>query len=107
MIFSLACPSDGTETLLDWESVHHKLPWNVVLLLGSGFALADGAEVCTVDKAGEGRGREGGLKGGPLWSECKRNLLQLHLNSDQMASLNVQGSLYIYIYICYALYIIF
>ena len=92
---------------MDWESVHHKLPWNVVLLLGSGFALADGAEVCTVDKAGEGRGREGGLKGGPLWSECKRNLLQLHLNSDQMASLNVQGSLYIYIYIYVMLFILF
>ena len=42
---SLACPTDGTETLLDWDSVQHKLPWNVVLLLGSGFALADAAEV--------------------------------------------------------------
>ena len=32
--------------LLDWDSVQHKLPWNVVILLGSsGFALAV-AEVC-------------------------------------------------------------
>ncbi|XP_019854709.1 PREDICTED: solute carrier family 13 member 5-like [Amphimedon queenslandica] len=41
---SCSCPADGRETLLDWDSVHHKLPWNVVLLLGSGFALADGAD---------------------------------------------------------------
>ena len=32
--------------LLDWDSVQHKLPWNVVILLGSGFALAEAAEVC-------------------------------------------------------------
>ena len=31
--------------LLDWESVQHKLPWNVVIVLGSGFALAAAAEV--------------------------------------------------------------
>lgn len=40
----LVCPSE-TQRLLDWDSVQHKLPWNVVLLLGSGFALAEGAEV--------------------------------------------------------------
>ena len=31
--------------LLDWDTVQHKLPWNVVILLGSGFALAEGAQV--------------------------------------------------------------
>ena len=31
--------------LLDWDSVQHKLPWNVVILLGSGFALAEAAQV--------------------------------------------------------------
>ena len=34
--------------LLDWDSVQHKLPWNVVILLGSGFALAEAAEVANV-----------------------------------------------------------
>ncbi|XP_078278784.1 Na(+)/citrate cotransporter-like [Rhinoraja longicauda] len=31
--------------LLDWKVVQQKLPWNVVLLLGGGFALAKGCEV--------------------------------------------------------------
>ena len=43
----LECPVNGNESLLDWDTVQHKLPWNVVLLLGSGFALADAAEACT------------------------------------------------------------
>ncbi|KFQ44833.1 Solute carrier family 13 member 2, partial [Nestor notabilis] len=30
--------------LLDWKVVHQKLPWNIVLLLGGGFALAKGSE---------------------------------------------------------------
>ncbi|XP_041053173.1 solute carrier family 13 member 5-like isoform X2 [Carcharodon carcharias] len=31
--------------LLDWNTVQHKMPWNVVLLVGGGFALAKGCEV--------------------------------------------------------------
>uniref|UniRef100_A0A8C4JPX5 Solute carrier family 13 member 2 n=1 Tax=Dromaius novaehollandiae TaxID=8790 RepID=A0A8C4JPX5_DRONO len=31
-------------TLLDWKTVHQKMPWNIVLLLGGGFALAKGSE---------------------------------------------------------------
>ena len=36
---------NANDTLLDWNSVQHKLPWNVVLLLGSGFAIAEAADV--------------------------------------------------------------
>ncbi|XP_017687958.1 PREDICTED: solute carrier family 13 member 2-like [Lepidothrix coronata] len=31
--------------LLNWKVVHEKMPWNIVLLLGGGFALAKGSEV--------------------------------------------------------------
>lgn len=31
--------------LLDWKIVHQKMPWNIVFLLGGGFALAKGSEV--------------------------------------------------------------
>uniref|UniRef100_A0A8C4LPE4 Solute carrier family 13 member 2 n=1 Tax=Equus asinus asinus TaxID=83772 RepID=A0A8C4LPE4_EQUAS len=30
--------------ILDWKTVHEKLPWNVVFLLGGGYALAKGSE---------------------------------------------------------------
>ncbi|NWI16984.1 S13A2 protein, partial [Crypturellus soui] len=30
--------------LLDWKTVHQKMPWNIVFLLGGGFALAKGSE---------------------------------------------------------------
>ncbi|NXF21571.1 S13A2 protein, partial [Rhodinocichla rosea] len=30
--------------LLDWKVVQHKMPWNIVFLLGGGFALAKGSE---------------------------------------------------------------
>ncbi|XP_051959587.1 solute carrier family 13 member 2-like [Xyrauchen texanus] len=32
-------------TLLNWKVVHENMPWNIVLLLGGGFALASGSEV--------------------------------------------------------------
>lgn len=32
-------------SLLDWDSIQTKLPWNVIILLGSGFALSAGARV--------------------------------------------------------------
>lgn len=31
--------------ILDWDSIQKKLPWNVIILLGSGFAIAEAAEV--------------------------------------------------------------
>ncbi|XP_044142598.1 LOW QUALITY PROTEIN: solute carrier family 13 member 2 [Bufo gargarizans] len=30
--------------ILDWKTVNEKMPWNIVLLLGGGFALAKGSE---------------------------------------------------------------
>ena len=36
--------SGGSDRLLDWSTVQRNLPWNVVILLGSGFALATGAQ---------------------------------------------------------------
>ncbi|XP_061104693.1 solute carrier family 13 member 2-like [Conger conger] len=31
--------------LLTWDVVHKRMPWNIILLLGGGFALARGSEV--------------------------------------------------------------
>ena len=32
-------------TLLEWKVVTKKFPWNIVLLLGAGFAMAKAAKV--------------------------------------------------------------
>jgi len=47
------CVSDTTApstapALLDWATVHRMMPWNVILLLGGGFALADACKVQSV-----------------------------------------------------------
>ena len=43
---SLGCIKAGSSPrLLDWNSVQHKLPWNVVVFFGSGFAIAEAAKV--------------------------------------------------------------
>ncbi|XP_064650284.1 Na(+)/citrate cotransporter-like isoform X2 [Lineus longissimus] len=38
-------PRAPVPALLSWETITHKLPWNIVLLLGGGFALADASQV--------------------------------------------------------------
>ncbi|KAG8008044.1 Solute carrier family 13 member 2 [Nibea albiflora] len=38
------------KTLLNWEVVHEKMPWHIILLLGGGFALAAGSEESGLSK---------------------------------------------------------
>nr|XP_046267079.1 solute carrier family 13 member 2 [Scatophagus argus] len=38
------------KTLLNWKTVHERMPWNIVLLLGGGYALATGSEVSGLSK---------------------------------------------------------
>ncbi|XP_068440312.1 solute carrier family 13 member 2-like isoform X2 [Clinocottus analis] len=37
-------PAEAPPPLLGWDVVHEKMPWNIILLLGGGFALAHGSE---------------------------------------------------------------
>lgn len=37
-------PAEAPSPLLTWDVVHEKMPWNILLLLGGGFALAHGSE---------------------------------------------------------------
>ncbi|KAG5284360.1 hypothetical protein AALO_G00025860 [Alosa alosa] len=38
------CPREANPALLTWKVTHKKMPWSIVLLLGGGFALAQGSE---------------------------------------------------------------
>ena len=40
-----------SKTLLSWKKAQVKIPWDVLLLLGAGFALAQACEVRKVDGA--------------------------------------------------------
>ena len=52
----------GGEPLLNWKLVQEKLAWGVIVLLGGGFALAEGAErSCLNIWAGEQLAKLGGL----------------------------------------------
>lgn len=45
MIPSKPWEGAGSPSLLSWEMVQAKLPWSVILLIGSGFAIAEGMRV--------------------------------------------------------------
>lgn len=45
MIACFCTEPQPSTALLTWKVVQKKLPWNIVLLLGGGFALAKGSEV--------------------------------------------------------------
>lgn len=38
-------PNTETEPLLTWKKAQDMVPWNIILLLGGGFAMAKGCEV--------------------------------------------------------------
>ncbi|XP_061775175.1 solute carrier family 13 member 2-like [Nerophis ophidion] len=41
---------EAPSPLLTWDVVHQKMPWDILLLLGGGFALAHGSEVSGLSK---------------------------------------------------------
>uniref|UniRef100_A0A8D2AM83 Solute carrier family 13 member 3 n=1 Tax=Sciurus vulgaris TaxID=55149 RepID=A0A8D2AM83_SCIVU len=42
--FDLKAPNTDTEPLLTWKKAQETVPWNIILLLGGGFAMAKGCE---------------------------------------------------------------
>lgn len=44
-IVLIGAPAEAPSPLLNWDIVHEKMPWNILLLLGGGYALAHGSEV--------------------------------------------------------------
>lgn len=38
-------PNTETQPLLTWRKAQETVPWNIILLLGGGFAMAKGCEV--------------------------------------------------------------
>lgn len=45
LVFLEVLKAGKSPRLLDWDSIQKSLPWNVVFILGSGFAIAEAAEV--------------------------------------------------------------
>ena len=48
LLVIVGCSLNGVGSspkLLDWDTVQRKLPWNVVILLGAGFVLAEASKV--------------------------------------------------------------
>ncbi|OCT62302.1 hypothetical protein XELAEV_180433843mg, partial [Xenopus laevis] len=43
--FNLKAPNTENKALLSWNKAQSTVPWNIILLLGGGFAMAKGCEV--------------------------------------------------------------
>ncbi|KAE8575203.1 hypothetical protein XENTR_v10003758 [Xenopus tropicalis] len=43
--FDLKAPNTENKALLSWKKAQSTVPWNIILLLGGGFAMAKGCEV--------------------------------------------------------------
>ncbi|XP_053549616.1 Na(+)/dicarboxylate cotransporter 3 [Bombina bombina] len=43
--FDLKAPNNDNKPLLSWKKAQETVPWNIILLLGGGFAMAKGCEV--------------------------------------------------------------
>lgn len=44
-MFSPTAPNTPYVPLLSWKKAQDSVPWNIILLLGGGFAMAKGCEV--------------------------------------------------------------
>ncbi|KAK0428622.1 hypothetical protein QR680_010911 [Steinernema hermaphroditum] len=44
-------PPTSRKALLTWDSVHRKLPWSVVFLIGAGFAISQGVQKSGLSRA--------------------------------------------------------
>ena len=45
VLYIAVTSSEPSPALLNWQVIHRKMPWSLVLLLGGGFAIA---KACTV-----------------------------------------------------------
>ena len=45
MLFSWSASNSAYVPLLSWKKAQDSVPWNIILLLGGGFAMAKGCEV--------------------------------------------------------------
>ena len=78
IMFAVPAGSDG-KPLLNWALVQQKLAWGVIILLGGGFALAEGAErSCLTAWVGQQLARLGGLPPEILRYTIQGYILVLH-----------------------------
>lgn len=91
------CPAPNTETepLLTWKKAQDMVPWNIILLLGGGFAMAKGCEVSASPgpPAGSGAGGAGstGPTGIPHFPTCPMGRSEVLPHSAEVLCLALPG----------------